>query len=222
MQTTRREFLASAATFAAGSVRRPNLLYVFSDQHRACSMPREPFNAAEMPNLERFARQGVTFRNCVSNYPLCTPYRSMLLTGRWPYQTGVVANGMKPRLDELSLGETFRRGDYKTGYIGKWHLSPVYGDGIFIPAGADRLGFEDWHVWANTDAHFDKSFTFDQDSGLKVQPNGYNATLMTNEALNFIERHRAKPWMLVLSWNPPHWNYLDAPPNKKSAIRSIH
>ena len=157
----------------------------------------------------------MTFRNCISNYPVCSPYRAMLQTGRWPYQTGIVDNGLQLRPDELSLGENFRRAGYRTGYIGKWHLSPHDEGGEFIPAGPARQGYEDWHVWSNTNQHFDKSFTFDPTTGRKIQPHGYNATLMTDEGIDFIERHRSEPWMLMISWNPPHPDYLDAPPEQK-------
>jgi len=178
-------------------------------------MPGEALNAAHTPNLERFARESMTFRNCISNYPVCSPYRAMLISGRWPYQTGIIDNALQLRPDEVSIGETFRRAGYRTGYIGKWHLSPHDEGGEFIPAGPARQGFEDWHVWSNTNQHFDKSFTFDPDTGQKIQPKGYNATRMTDEGVAFIERHRNEPWMLMISWNPPHPNYLDAPPEQK-------
>ncbi len=214
MPITRRGFLASAAAVAAGATRKPNLLYVFSDEHRACSMPGEPFNVAYTPNLERFSRQSMTFRNCISNYPVCSPYRAILQSGRWPYQTGVIDNALPLHTDEVSIGETFRRAGYRTGYIGKWHLSAHDEGGAFIAKGPDRQGYEDWHVWSNTNNHY-SSFTFDPDTGSKVMPKGYNATLMTNEGLDFIERHKSEPWMLMISWNPPHPNYLDAPPEQK-------
>jgi arylsulfatase A-like enzyme len=217
---TRRELLGTAALAAAqAQSRKPNLLYVFSDEHRAASMPREPFNEAHTPNLEAFARQGVTFQNCISNYPVCSPYRAMLLTGRWPHQTGIVDNALQLRPDEVSIGETFRRAGYRTGYIGKWHLSPGDEGGRFIPKGPARQGFEDWRVWANTNQHYDRSFTFHPDTGERIQPKGYNCTLMTDEALDFIEHHRAEPWMLMVSWNPPHPNFLDAPPDQKERYR---
>ena len=217
MNPTRREFLAgaAAAAVAAPAPRKPNLLYVFSDEHRACSMPGEAFNEAETPNLERFSREAMTFRNCISNYPVCSPYRAMLMTGRWPYQTGIIDNALQLRLDEISIGETFRRAGYRTGYIGKWHLSPGDEGGSFIPKGPARQGFEDWHVWSNTNQHYDKSYTFDPETGRRIQPKGYNCTLMTDEAVDFVGRHREEPWMLMVSWNPPHPNFNDAPPEAK-------
>jgi arylsulfatase A-like enzyme len=148
------------------------------------------------------------FNNCISNYPVCSPYRAMLLTGRWPYQSGIIDNALQLRSGEFPIGEAFRRAGYRTGYVGKWHLSPGDEGGHFIPAGPARRGFEDWQVWANTNQHFDKSFTFDPDSGQKIRPKGYNCTLMTDEGIGFIERQKKEPWMLMISWNPPHPNLL--------------
>lgn len=213
---TRREFVGAAGMLAAAP-RRPNLLYLFSDEHRACSMPGEPFNQALAPNLERFATQSVSFRNCISNYPVCSPYRAMLLTGRWPYQTGIVDNALNLRTDEVSLGHTFRAAGYRTGYIGKWHLTSGDEGGQFIPPGPGRQGFDYWQVWSNTNQHFDKSFTFDSNTGARIQPKGYNATLMTDQAVQFIGANRDRPWMLMVSWNPPHPNFNDAPEKQMSA-----
>ncbi|MBI3695143.1 MAG: sulfatase [Acidobacteria bacterium] len=202
MRTSRREFLQGAAGVLLGppAAARPNLLFLFSDEHRAQSWPSE----VTAPNMARLATQGVSFSRCVSNYPVCSPYRAMLLSGRWPFSTGVVDNGLPLRAEETSLGKVFRDAGYKTGYIGKWHLGQ---EGVFQ---SSRHGFDYWRPWYATNAHFDKSFYFD-DEGKKYVPRGYNATLMTDQALGFLERHRADPWMLMVSWNPPHPNYRDAP-----------
>jgi arylsulfatase A-like enzyme len=194
----------------------PNVLYVFSDEHRACSLPGEPFNDAIAPNLSRFAKENLSFNQCISNYPVCSPYRGILMTGKWPYQNGVIDNDLQLPDHSGSIGETFRDAGYYTGYVGKWHLSSH--DNRFIPPGPGRQGFEDWHHWANTNPHFDKSFTFDPQTGEKIQPKGYNATLMTDTAVSFIKERSAsaqtQPWMLILSWNPPHPPFNDAPPEE--------
>lgn len=223
----RREFVTGgiATSLAAGfsplsdaaeskARRRPNLLYVFSDEHRACSLPGEPYNEALAPNIAKFARENFSFRNCISNYPVCSPYRGILITGRWPYQSGIVDNRIQLPSHCGSIGEIFRDNGYHTGYIGKWHLSD--NDSIFIPKGPARQGFEDWHVWANTNPHFNQSFTFNPATGEKIQPKGYNCTLMTDMAVKFLAERKGddKPWMLVLSWNPPHPPFDDAPPEE--------
>jgi arylsulfatase A-like enzyme len=204
---------------AATPRKRPNVLYVFSDEHRACSLPGEPYSDVLAPNIARFAKQHLSFRNCISNYPVCSPYRGIFVTGLWPYQSGIIDNAIQLPPDSPSIGRTFRDSGYYTGYIGKWHLSSVPGDRVFIPPGPARQGFEDWHVWANTNPHFNESYTFDSNTGRKIQPKGYNCTLMTDQAVKFLNQRKAdpkgKPWLLVLSWNPPHPPFDDAPPEEK-------
>ena len=215
---TRRDVLrglAAAGATVAGAqpVRRPNVLFVFSDQHRACSMPGEEFNDAAAPRLASFAAAGTTFTHCVSNYPVCSPYRGILMTGRWPYQTGIIDNAYRLRRSEYSLGEAFRDEGYRTGYVGKWHLDARGAEGLSLkPEGDSRHGFDEWHAWYNTNPHFDRSHTYDAATGRQKIPAGYNATLMTDDAISFIERDDDRPWMLVVSLNPPHPPFDDAPP----------
>ena len=75
------------------------------------------------PELDRLAAEGASFRHAISNYPLCAPFRAMLLTGRWPYQTGVIDNGFPLAPGEPTLASAFRAAGYATGYVGKLHLS---------------------------------------------------------------------------------------------------
>ena len=214
--------LAGAATvpFACSQARRkPNVLCVFSDQHRTCSLPGEPFNDAEAPKLTGLASEGISFRNCISNYPVCSPYRGILLSGRWPYQTGIIDNSFPLKETETSLGETFKAAGYRTGCIGKWHLDARMPDDL-RPAGEARHGFDFWRAWFRTNQHMQGSYTFDPRTGERIEPRGYNATLMTDQALESIESDSGVPWMLVLSVNPPRPVFTDAPPDLMKQYRN--
>ncbi len=224
----RREFIKAAARGVAGAaalkalggrgqqpapVESPNVLFVFSDQHRAASMPGQPFSEVVAPNLERLGREGVTFSHCVSCYPLCSPYRAMLLSGRWPYETGVIDNDMLLRDDGTSIGHTFSRAGYLTGYIGKWHLCGA-AEGPPVQA----CGYHGWDyscVWHDTNAHENASWYFGPKAHVE-KPKGYNATLMTDMAIDFIQANAARPWCLFLSLNPPHPKFVDAPAAQKA------
>lgn len=216
----RRDFLKMGAAAAVASTntleakpksktRRPNVLYVFSDQHRAFSLPGEPYSKVVAPNMQAFRDRNCSMEQCVSNYPLCSPYRAIFMSGLYPQQNGVMGNmdALNPNVAQ-PLGETFRRAGYHTGYIGKWHIhgqiSMGRTDEELIPKGPYRMGFEDWHVWADTDNHY-HSFTFNQDTGERIYPEGWQPVRMTDEAITFMKAQpKDKPWLLVLSWNPPH------------------
>jgi arylsulfatase A-like enzyme len=214
----RREFIkrSAAASVAAATPltatakpspeKRFNILYVFSDQQRALSLPGEPFNQAIAPTLDRFRHGNLSMEACISNYPLCVPHRAILMSGLYPCQSKVLQNA--ETLDPVvpGLGETFRNAGYHTGYVGKWHL--YHGEGVFVPKGPYRFGFDDWHAWAMTNKHYD-GITFDQETGARQVVNGYQPTGMTDQAIEFLDKQKdaEKPWLLVLSWNPPHPPY---------------
>jgi arylsulfatase A-like enzyme len=193
--------------------RAPNVLYVFDDEHRFQSMPGEPFSDPVVaPNLDAFRKANFSMERCITNYPLCSPYRGILMTGLWPYQNGITRNWIQLGTNFESLGDVFSKAGYRTAYVGKWHLSGPGNDRAFVPAGPHRQGFEDWHVWGAVNKHMNYSFTFNPDTGEKIQPMGYQATLMTDEAVKIIkEDHGNKPWMMIVSWHPPHFPVDDAP-----------
>ena len=170
------------------------------------------------PNLERLQRAGTTFTNCYSNYPVCAPARGMLMSGRWPSDTGVVNNLSELEPSSGSLAEIFARDGYQTCFIGKWHLhagppETIDGNDRYLPQGPGRHGFERMSVWTETNRHWD-SVRYEEGTGAAVRTRGYNATLMTDEALQFLgERDPTRPFFLILSLNPPHPPLDDAPPD---------
>lgn len=193
--------------------RRPNVLYVFDDEHRCQSMPGEPFSDSIVaPNLDAFRKANFSMDCCISNYPLCSPYRGMLMTSLWPFQNGITRNWIQLGTEFKSIGHAFADAGYRTSYVGKWHLSGPGHDRAFVPPGAHRQGFQDWHVWGAVDKHMSYSFTFDPDTGAKIQPEGYQATLMTDQAVKIIKNQNGdKPWMMIVSWHPPHFPVDNAP-----------
>lgn len=209
--------------------KRPNVLYVFDDEHRFQSMPGEPFSdAIDAPNLDAFRRANFSMERCISNYPLCSPYRGMMMTGLWPYQNGITRNWIELGTTFESLGHVFDKAGYRTAYVGKWHLSGPGHDRAFIPAGPHRQGFQDWHVWGAVDRHMSYSFTYNPDTGEKIQPEGYQTTLMADQAVKIIREQKGSdtPWMMIVSWHPPHFPVDDAPAedeayfaDKKVALR---
>ena len=131
MRTTRREFLQTSAAAALagcgdaespGEGKRPNVLFVFSDQQHARTLSAYGGTPVNTPQTDRIAWEGCRFDNAISIYPVCSPYRGMLMSGLYPMRNGVVGNDT-PLSDGLpTFGKLFRDAGYRTGYIGKWHL----------------------------------------------------------------------------------------------------
>lgn len=129
---SRRSFLGAAAAGVAagaqGAGKRPNVLFYFADQIRAQDVGYHGGKNIPTPNIDRFAGQGVTFTNAISNFPICTPYRAMLQTGRWPALSAGIMNWTNLPPTGQSMANVFAGAGYDTGFIGKWH-----------PAAAARL-----------------------------------------------------------------------------------
>ena len=188
--------------------RRPNIVFVFSDQHRARTTG---FGGARVhtPVMDRMAAEGVGFDTAVSNIPVCTPWRAALLTGQYPLTNGLFLNDLRLPTDRPTLGTILGAAGYATAYIGKWHL-----DGnrraAFTPPGPRRQGFQFWAVGNCT--HDYLSSLYYRDSPEPRYWDGYDAAAQTAMVIDYVKaRDRDRPFALVLSWGPPHNPYRDLP-----------
>lgn len=163
------------------------------------------------PNIDRLAAEGITFTNAVSSCPLCTPYRSMLLTGRHPQSTGHVVNFVRTRHDEIGIGDAFSHAGYRTGWIGKWHLHtgsfPQIEGEDFVPRGRDRLGFEYWRAY-NFHSEYFNGWVNTGDWGNECWQ-GYETEALTRYVFEFLEETADQPFCLFLSPHQPHYTYTE-------------
>ena len=187
---------------------RPNIVFVFSDQHRARTTGYEGA-AVHTPAMDRLAAEGVVFDMAVSSIPVCTPWRAALLTGQYPLTNGVFLNDVRLPTDRPTLGTILRDAGYDTAYIGKWHLDGNR-RGAFTPPGPRRQGFSFWAA-ANCTHDYLRSFYY-RDTPERLWWDGYDAVAQTDMAVDYIASRPADvPFALVLSWGPPHNPYRDVP-----------
>ena len=189
------------------SPRKPNVVFLLADQWRAQALGYAGDPNARTPLLDRLATQGVTFTTAVSTCPVCSPYRGSLITGRYPVNHGVFVNDVCLSRDAVSLAQAFKQAGYQTAYIGKWHLDG-HGRSSFISADR-RQGFEFWRVGECTHDYNHSLYYADTDK--KLFWNGYDALAQTEAARDYIRSHRQEPFLLIVSWGPPHNPYETAP-----------
>ena len=187
--------------------RRPNVVFLLADQWRAQATGYAGDVNARTPHLDRLASESVTLTTAVSTCPVCSPYRACLITGRSPVNNGVFVNDVCLNTDAVSLARAFGQAGYRTGYIGKWHLDG-HGRSSFIPR-ERRQGFEFWRVCECTHDYNHSLYYGEEDK--KRYWDGYDAAAQTDEARAYIKAHRQEPFLLVLSWGPPHNPYESAP-----------
>ena len=188
--------------------KRPNVVYLLADQLRARSLPAYGERQIATPNIDRIAREGIRFSNAVATCPLCAPYRSMLVTGRQPLETGHVINNVRARHDEISIADAFNHAGYRTGWVGKWHLysdeQREIVDFEYIPDGRDRLGFDYFRAYNYHTQFFDGPLCLD--GGRHERWRGYETTGLLQYVDEFLDEatDKQEPFCLFVAPHMPH------------------
>lgn len=89
-------------------VKKPNVVYILTDQWRGSALGYAGNPDVKTPNLDAFASESVNFTNAVSVTPVCTPHRAALFTGRFPTTTGMFLNDIYLPAEELRMTETLK------------------------------------------------------------------------------------------------------------------
>lgn len=218
----------------AANAGKPNLLFIFTDEHPAKGWARG-ISLLKTPNMERLAQGGVTITNCISNNPICVPYRATLFTGLHGHQNGFVNNHADFPLgkDWDSWPKVLKSAGYTMGYIGKWHLYPGCEDPVWktnkngeiaepasITPPEFRHGFDD--LWIQSSNHNSPRHTYvwDKDGRYK-KIDGYAPEFLTTRLIEFVEENKDRPFCGVLSLLPPHPTYAGAKENWTDYYNSI-
>jgi arylsulfatase A-like enzyme len=230
----------SLVVSAKEPVKQPNLLFVFPDQFRAQGMGFTKEDPVKTPNIDKLASQGVVFTNAVSNRPVCTPYRGMLMTGKYCFSTNLQTNCNTHsrkyqnflREDETCFSDILKAGGYYCGYIGKWHLDAPKGPDAddwqnsiwdtYTPPGRKRHGFDFWHAYGCYGDHLNPHYWVNDSPAEDTLFAGkWSPEHEANVAIRFIEANTDKPWALFISMNPPHPPYDQVPDKYKSLYQDI-
>ena len=213
---------------AATEPDRPNVLFVFYDQYRTDVIGA--YGGGDnitTPHIDRLALEGALFTNGLSTTPVCTPYRGMLMTGRYPTHTGLMLNFLEANTSVRSVADMFSDAGYRTAFMGKWHLAagshkmawvgqengswehaqPYIDDNPdynFVPPGPTRLGFEDWAAF-NFHAEF-LAAPYYRDAPERPVMDEYESDGLTTMAIDYMEaaREADEPFFLMVAPHPPH------------------
>lgn len=188
---------------------RPNVIFVFADQLRRQAVGFGGEVNIKTPNMDRLAGESVEFANAISGTPVCCPARATLLTGQYPHEHGVIINDVSLDPEAMTMGKIFGAAGYDTAYIGKWHVNA---NGRAAPIPKERQhGFEYWKVLECTHDYNASHYYEGTSTELKTWE-GYDAIAQTEDAIRYMESsNREKPFLLTLSWGPPHDPYETAP-----------
>ncbi|MGE3308482.1 MAG: arylsulfatase [Limisphaerales bacterium] len=183
----------------SGRVERPNVVVILADDAGWGDYGVSGNTQAQTPNLDSLARRGASldrFFVCA----VCAPTRAEFLTGRYHSRGGVrgVSTGQERlNTDEKTLADAFKAAGYATGAFGKWH------NGSQGPYHPNARGFDEYYGF--TSGHWGEYFDPPLErNGRPVRAKGYIADEFTAKAIEFIERHRNRPFLCYLPFNTPH------------------
>ena len=186
--------------------KRPNGLWIFSDEHRAQAMSCRGDGNVETTYMDMLAQNGCRYDRAYSTAPLCAPFRACLMTGKHLNEHGVVSLHV-PLINQTLISETMQEYGYRTSYYGKWHLCGGAAPSHFVSKYFCR-GFDEFVGWENSNRFFDTHYFKDTDDNPQAYRvmKKYQADELTDLAIEGIQKNieQEKPWFQIISYEAPH------------------
>ncbi|MEM9365949.1 MAG: arylsulfatase [Planctomycetota bacterium] len=225
-------FLACLWTsgFSAGADRDsqpPNIIYIMVDDLGYGDLRCFGQERIQTPRLDALAREGLRMTDHYAGHTVCRPSRLVLWTGKHVASTGLIGNRSRSLTgNETTVAKCLQEAGYATGGVGKWALGHVEDEAeIDNPGHPCHNGFDFWmgymnqsnahnfyptHLWKNFEKVPLKGNVLLEDPQARGRVSKervtYSHDVMTDEALDFIRRHRDRPFLLHVHWTIPHAN----------------
>lgn len=200
--------------------RRPNVIWIFGDQHRAQATGYAGDPNVHTPNLDRFASESAVCRGAISGFPLCCPARGTLISGLYAHKC-VPGHEMELPAEQRTIAHELKDAGYHTAYFGKWHLAGFKERNgraaHFITDPARRGGFDTWLGYENNNSQFDSWVHGGEgDCAVHYKLPGYETDALTDLLIDYLKERGngesdtsgSDPFFAVLSVQPPHDPYI--------------
>lgn len=217
---------------------KPNFIVVLADDIGAKELSCYGNKENQTPHLDRMAQEGVKFETCYAT-PICHPTRVMLLTGQYGCHNGVynfanMRGGPEPNSDVEDIAKSHRtfinllkEAGYATAMAGKWQLSGEQPKMIY------ECGFDEYCVWGQKgylppDTNYSSGFEGDgkyarywhpsivrNGKYIPTQPDDYGPDIHHQFVVDFINRHKDKPFVIYYPTCLTHAPHLPTPDSKK-------
>ncbi len=175
---------------------RPNIIFMFTDDHAYQAISAYGSKVNKTPNIDRIASEGMIFRNSFVTNSICGPSRAVILTGKHSHINGFRKNDDRFDGGQVTFPKLLRGAGYRTAIIGKWHLR------------SDPQGFDHWEILPGQGHYYNPDFvTKDGKHG----ESGYVTDIITDKSLAWIDQHRDQPFMLMMQHKAPHREWMPGP-----------
>ncbi len=191
------------AAFASLADARPNIVFIFTDDH--CQQALSAYDPSRMttPNMDRIAKEGMLFERCYVTNGICGPSRAVIQTGKYSHLNGFMTNGQTFNGDQQTFPKLLQKAGYQTAVVGKWHL------------GSTPQGYDYYDVLKGQGPYYNPPMlTAGEDGKPVTRPHeGYTTDIITEKALGWLKNQRSdeKPFMLMYQHKAPHRNWQPAP-----------
>ena len=206
MITTSIRFLSIALMVTLGleaTASKPNILFVFTDDHAAHAISSYGSEINTTPNIDRIAKEGMKFERCYVTNSICGPSRATILTGKYNHLNGFVRNGNTFNGEQQTFPKLLGKIGYQTAVIGKWHLKST------------PIGFDHYDVLIGQGPYYNPPMKSRGDNGKPITTKhvGYTTDIVTDKALDYLKstRDKSKPFMLMMQHKAPHRNWQTGP-----------
>jgi len=188
--------LGAAAAHAAD---RPNILFIFSDDHALRTIGAYNSEFKGTPNIDRLAAGGAVFTRSFNCNSICQPSRAAILTGKHSHLNGVLTNGSAWNSGQQIFTRLLKRAGYQTAMIGKWHMHPLPSDEF------------DYHKTLTANGgqgrYYNPAFVA-HDSSVVIEE-GYSTDIITRESIAWMEsRDKKRPFLMMCQYKAPHTNVM--------------
>ena len=189
----------AASADEPAKAKRPNIVFVFSDDHALQAIGAYGSKINKTPNLDRIANEGAVFHNSFCANSICGPSRACILTGKHSHINGFLRNGNRFDGSQVTFPKLLQDVGYQTALIGKWHL------------GTDPVGFNHWEILPGQGNYYNPDFI--QMDGSRKRYTGYVTDIITENTLNWLqnERDEDQPFVLMCQHKAPHRNWSPPP-----------
>jgi len=190
--------LLGIASLAEAADKRPNILFIFTDDHASHAIGAYGSKINKTPHMDRLAREGMIFHNSFCTNSICGPSRAVILTGKHSHLNGFMTNGNTFDGSQQTFPKLMRKAGYQTAMIGKWHLK------------TEPTGFDFWEVLIGQGPYYNPPMR--TPTGTRKYT-GYTTSIITDITLDFLKnkRDKEKPFVLMYQHKAPHRNWAPGP-----------
>ncbi len=174
--------------------KRPNILFIMSDDHAEKAISAYGSDLIQTPNIDRLADEGMRFENSFVTNSICGPSRAVLLTGKFSHLNGLRDNRDRFDSTQTTFPKLLQKAGYFTAMIGKWHLKSA------------PTGFDNWEILVGQGRYYNPIFI---ENGERTELTGYTTDIITEKAIAALDnRDRDKPFCMLVHHKAPHRNWM--------------